>query len=70
MMDNDTKISNWITKMEKEGKSRDDIVRAEFISKRPDGTYSTYKLSKSGKTRYNLIVHVGAVDLDTWEDEE
>jgi hypothetical protein len=63
-MDNDEKISKWIEQMEAEGKSRDDIVRAEFVSKRPDGTFTTYKLTKSGKTKYNLKVHIGAINID------
>lgn len=63
-MDNDSKIKNWISKMEAEGKTRDEIVRGVFVSKRPDGTYTTYKLSKSGKTKYNLSVHIGALDID------
>lgn len=67
MIDNDTKISNWIEKMEAEGKSRDDIVRGAFVSKRSDGTFSVYKLSKSGKTKYNLNIHVGAINLDEME---
>ncbi|WP_078548674.1 hypothetical protein [Litchfieldia alkalitelluris] len=63
-MDNDEKISKWIKQMESEGKTRDEIARGVFVSKSPNGTFTTYKLSKSGKTKYNLNIHIGALNLD------
>ncbi len=63
-MDNDEKIIKWIKEMEEKGMSRDKIARAEFVSKRSDGTFITYKLSKSGKTKYDVKIHIGALNLD------
>lgn len=68
-MDNDKKIENWIKQMENEGKSRDDIARGVFISQRSDGTFSVYRLGKSGRKSYQLNVHLGAINLDKYKGE-
>jgi hypothetical protein len=69
MMDNDSKIDKWISDMEEEGKERDEIARGVFVSKRSDGTFTVYRLGKSGKSKYKLDVYIGAENLDEMGNE-